>query len=346
MREQTPRSAPGPGPAPRDHPSRTADSAAARVLRLQRSHGNRAVTRALARELTTTKQMFEDDIAAKRWSRALSALETLDKNQIGPALGFLTPDQLRYLDDEATREGRSSSGSVRSGIRKTLTDQGVSKAHAKSGRGFGKAWAKYGKIKSGKKSDNSYAVEINLDFQPDPDVVGADEIRWIQAVRTVDMPSGSLNEPRPEFSSRATAANWMLDRMEGKQYGWYGINDDASAGTNTRPWTRGSKQTAWMWDKPGWDVPNMKWEFEAAAVCRTGSADTVTRKGDKRGFVYAVITWGFDVGANGEIKTHKIKVWNKPTDEFGQTVAKWNEQARGELATMNAAGQFELPAVQ
>jgi hypothetical protein len=349
MRERTPEGSSAAAKPARAAAPPSAATPAARVLALQRSHGNRAVTRLLARQpgVRTPKQMFEEDVTARKWDRALSALGTLDKSQIGPALGFLTPDQLRYLDDEATREGMSSSGTVRAGIGKALVGQGVTKEHAKSGRGFGKASAKYGKIMSGKKNATDYSVEISLDFKPDPAAVAADEITWIQTVRTVDTATGALNEPRPEFSSRATPSSWMLDRMEGRTHGWYGFADDASAQNNVRPWRRAAPKTsAWMWDQPAWDVPNMTWEFEAAAVCRTGSADTAMRKGDKPGFVYAVVTWGFDTGAHGEVKTHKIKVWNKPTDEFGEAVGLWNAQARNELATMNAPGQQQLPAVQ
>jgi hypothetical protein len=331
-------------------PSRTrpGESPADRVLALQRSAGNRAVVRVLARNgpvatMSTPKQMFEGDVAAKKWDRAVQALQNLDKKQIGPALGFLTPEQLRYLDDAATRASSKTSTS----IREALQTKGATKQQAKPGRAFGKASAKYGKIKSGKKSDKSYEVPIELTFKPDPAAVGADEITWIQTVRTVDTPAGTLNEPRAEFTARATPSSWMLDRLEGRKFGWYGFADDETTLGNVRPWAKSNPtQAAWMSDAPGWNVPDMKWEFEAAAVCRKGSADTSTRKGDKPGFVYAVVTWGFDVGHNGEVKTHKIKVWNKPTTDFVAAVDQWNAQARDELAVMNAPDQEELPAIQ
>ena len=318
-----------------------------RVLALQRSAGNRAVSQMLARNgpvLTTPKKMFEDDVAAGKWATAIRSLQSLDKSQVGPALGFLTPDQLRYLDDAATRADSSTSTSIRGQLRKF----GATATQARSGRGYGKASAKYGKVKSGKKGGaKDYEVPIELTFKPDTAAVAADEITWIQTVRTIDMPAGTLNEPRAEFAARATPSNWMLDRVEQRKYGWYGFNNDTTAGTNVRAWKKSTpKKAAWMYDAPSWNVPNMKWEFEAAAVCRTGSADTTTRKGDKPGFVYAVVTWGFDVGANGEVKTHKIKVWNKPTSEFMGAVAQWNAQARNELAVMNDPNQEQLPAIQ
>ena len=327
-----------------------AASAADRVLALQRSHGNRAVVRMLARNgpaLKTPKQMFEEDVAGGKWDRALQGLQVLDKKQIGSALGFLTPDQLRYLDDAATRDKQGESSGVRSKIRAELRHQGATKEHSQSGRGFGKASAKYGKITSGKKSATDYKVPIELTFKPDPAAVAADEITWIQSVRTVDTATGANNEPRPEFAARATPTNWMLDRLEGRKHGWYGFADDDTVQNNVRPWRSSApKQAAWMYDAPGWNEPDMRWEFEAAAVCRKGAADTATRKGDKPGFVYAVVTWGFDVGPHGEVKTHKIKVFNKPTGDFTAAVALWNSQARNELAVMNSPDQEELPAVQ
>src|SRR4051794_3723250 len=113
-----PLSAPRHAPAPAGR--------AERVLELQRSHGNRAVTRVLARR--TSKQIFEDSVAAKDWSGAATELGGFDKAQIGAALGFLTPDQLRYLDDAASRQGASTTSRSRSGIAKALGDQGVTKA--------------------------------------------------------------------------------------------------------------------------------------------------------------------------------------------------------------------------
>ena len=127
---------------PKDHPStkQSANSPAERgsgpvdgpltpatVIALQRLHGNTAVTRYLSRQptLVTPKKMFEDDVTAKKWDRAIQTLQNFEKGPMAGALSFLDINQLSYLDDAAARRGIKESNDVRKAIRKMLEGRGV-----------------------------------------------------------------------------------------------------------------------------------------------------------------------------------------------------------------------------
>ena len=304
------------------------------MVALQRSVGNRAATRLLARYRTPTER-FKDAVGSSDWITAAMVLSDFDEGQVAPILATLGVTDLRYLDDALSRHDWKGSGRLSAQVRKAMKAKGVATDRTKAGRGYGKARGKYGKVKDG----SSYSVEVDLYFQPDPGLVGADEISWIQTVRTIDADSGLSNEPGLPDQARTTDKQWMVDRIEDREYGWYGIDNDATAGGNVDPWLRSApNQAAHLWDKPSWNVKGMVWEYEAAAVCRKSSPG-----GDPVGTVYAVIGWGFTVSETGKVKKHEIKVWNKPSPRQLEAVAKWNKQARGEVLPKNDPNQRQLP---
>ena len=311
-------------------------TAADRVGALQRSVGNRATTRLLARYKSSAEQL-RDAIASGDWNTVARLMSDFDAADAAQRLGSLTITQLRYLDDAINRRGFKGGERLSAQVRTAMKATGVASDRTKAGRGYGKATGKYGKVTDG---NPRYSVEVDLYFRPDPALVGADEISWIQTVRTIDDSTHVSNEPGVPDQARTTEKQWMLDRLVGRKYGWYGINNDRSAADNVHPWVRnGTRRTAHMYDQPGWNQKSMVWEFEAAAVCRKSSAANA----DPVGTVYAVITWGFTVKESGKVKTHEIKVWNKPSPRQLEAVANWNRQARGELAAMNAPNQKQLP---
>jgi hypothetical protein len=339
---------------PRDHPStkQSADSPAERgsgpvdgpltpatVIALQRLHGNTAVTRYLSRQptLVTPKKMFEDDVTAKKWDRAIQTLQNFDKGPTAGALSFLDINQLSYLDDAAARRGIKESSDVRKAIRKMLEGRGVKRPEA--GRHYGKLEAKVGKITHGK-NGGTYEYPMDITFTPDPALCAADEIAFVQTAKTVDTTTGV--DPSPNHPNRNLPDYTHLDRVAGKKFGWYGYMDDESKSGNVTPWKRASPKTpAWMWDGPSWDHTNMTWFYETAVVCRKSAADTVDRKGDPPGFVYAAVTWGFTVNNDGTVKGLPTQVFNKPTEILDQSVQAWNTQAAGAPAQRNAPGSAQ-----
>lgn len=327
-------------PAPGRQRSEGARGLAPAVLALQRSHGNRAVTRALSRwpVMVSQKKMFEDEVAAKKWNRAAQVFGSLTADEMTAALSFLDINQLGYLDDGAHREGLKESDPTRVAIRKALVSKGVKKPAAATGRRYGKIKAKVGKIVHGDASKNKgYEFPMDITFMPTPGAVAAEEIAFVQTAKTVDTTTGV--DPSPNHPNRNMPDYNHLDRVAGKKFGWYGYMDDESKSGNVKPWKKSApKKPAWMWDGPSWDTPNMTWTYETAAVCRKGSPDTADRKGDKPGFVYAFVTWGFTVDAKLKVKALPIQIYNKPTDDFKESVRLWNVQAAGPAAQRNAPG--------
>jgi hypothetical protein len=311
-------------------PGTTAD----RMVALQRSIGNRAATRLLAR-YRTPREKFKDAVGSSDWNTAAMVLSNFDEGQVAPILATLGVTDLRYLDDAINRHDWKGSGRLSAQVRKAMKAKGVTTDRTKAGRAYGKASGKYGKVKDG----SAYSVEVDLYFQPDPALVGADEISWIQTVRTIDADTLLSNEPGKPDRARTTDKQYMVDRVVKRKYGWYGVDNDATAG-NVDPWLRNApNQAAHMWDEPSWNVKGMVWEFEAAAVCRKSSPGT----GDPVGTVYAVVSWGFTVSETGKVKKHEIKLWNKPSPRQLEAVAKWNLQAQGKLAHKNHPRQKQLP---
>lgn len=315
------------------------------VLALQRSRGNRAVGRLLARQptLVTPKKMFEDDVAGKKWKKAAQTLDSLDEATRKAALSFLDINQLGYLDDGAHRYGLDEDSPARKAIRKALEAKGVKQSATKTGRRYGKIEAKVGKIQHGDAAKGrGYEYPMDIWFTPEPGAVAAEEIAFVQTARTVDTTTGV--DPSPNHPHRNMPDYNHLDRVAGKKWGWYGYMDDESPSGNVTPWKKSDpKKPAWLWDGPSWNRGNMTWLYETAAVCRKGSPDTAARKGDKPGFVYAVVTWGFKVDNNLKVTPLPTEVWNKPTDDFKEAVRLWNVQAAGPAGNRNTPGGTQEP---
>ena len=93
-----------------------------------------------------------------------------------------------------------------------------------------------------------------------------------------------------------------------------------------------------MWDGPSWDHTNMTWSSTNGSCLSQARTDTVDRRGDPPGFVYAAVTWGFTVDNGGTVQGLPTQVFNKPTEILGQSVQAWNTQVAGAPAQRNAPG--------
>ena len=333
---------------------------AAEILQLQRAVGNRAVTQVLARNGTATRvspqQLFDQAVKDAKWKSAVGVLKSSfsSAKDLDSALSFVDGDQLRYLDDEAKRGGDSRGGAVRTAIRRRLRKTfGFDDDHDETGRGFGVISVKYGSYKHGKADPGgrNYEFPMTCTFKPLSTVVGADEIAFVQIFKMLDSTTGANIDPRHNFSMRALPDGSTVDRLPGRKWGWYGYDDAGTGGTpggNVSPWRRSApRQAASLSDRPQWNVPNSTWAFETAAVCKTPSPDTSTKKGDPAGTVYATITWGFTV--DDKLKVHPLpKVeFNKPTKDMIAAVKQWNTQAGfTDDADKNSPDQQLLPEMR
>ena len=315
------------------------------ILSLQRTAGNQAVGAMLARNgptggtatpAKTDAALYDDAVKAGDWDKAAELLIKLEWSKLSDKLDALTVDQLRLLDDGLSRLGGISPKRmlVRTMIATTLRDKGVDEKKLGPGTAYGEIKAEVGTIKNGDKSTGDYyEYPIKVIFKPNKAAVNADEIAFIQSVRVVGTATGTNKSPYG--TKRMTGKNTKVDRLTGKEQGWYGANDDDSPSGTSQSWRKTDPdKEAWLEDTPSADYENTTYQFETAAVCKSGP---------DKGTVYAVLTWGFTTDADLKVTATPNKVFNKMSKEFSAAVDKWNEQAKGAAADRSAAGQKELP---
>ncbi|MGH3938258.1 MAG: hypothetical protein ACRDTG_06425 [Pseudonocardiaceae bacterium] len=233
-------------------------------------------------------------------------------------------------------------GGIGSGLRHTiaveLQRKGVPAAKAAAGAAFGTLETTVEERIDGDEATGAwYSYQIKIMFTPDTAVVHADEIAFIQTVRLVETASGSNKNPDKKSEKRQTPSATNVDRRGGKKQGWYAIKDDGTPGTMLIPWRKSAPATpATMQDRASWNEPNTTWQFEAMAVCRSGT---------DLGKVYTAVTWGFSVDADLKLTEHARVVTNKQSAEATSAVTKWNDQATGSPFDRNAPEQMSLPAL-
>ncbi len=311
----------------------------ASVLRLPRAVGNGAGTVMLARSAPDEKA-FDDAVKSGDWATAATSLATLAMP--ATTLPPLTIDQLRLLQDAVTR-ARCVLGGVgivlQLAIAVELQGKGVPATKVAAGTVFGRLETKVDERSDGDQATGTpYAYKITITFTPDPAVIDADEIAFIQTTRLVETASGSNKDPKETNQKRQTPSATSVDRRSGKKQGWYGMMMDNGMGSGTLTvWKKSAPATpATMQDRASWNQPNTTWQFETIVVCRSGA---------NAGKVYAVVTWGFTVDADLKLTEQAPTVTNKQSMEATTAVGKWNDQAAGTAADCNAPGQMSLPTL-
>jgi hypothetical protein len=340
-------------PEPVEIPDARDPMSAFGLLALQQSAGNVAVQRAiLARNgggatataaptgAKTPDQAFADALAAKDWDKLAVILNSVFSwSDAGDKIDTLDADQCRWLDD-AARRVLPAAAAARIAIfaRSRLGDLGVDEAHQAPGAGYGEMEMEVISVTDGVVGTKSYEYSMKIKFKPEVAAVKADSIAFIQRVRLVDTKTGANKDWDQVNRERATTRQSSIDRIPGKDQGWYGVANDLTDQGNLQTWVRGGTKTeAFMTDAPGAAIPDTTWEFETAAVSRSGP-DT--------GTVYGVITWGFTVDDKLKVTGMPNLTFNKPTSDFSAAIATWNKQAKGPAAKRTSPNQAELPAVQ
>ncbi|MGH3937008.1 MAG: hypothetical protein ACRDS1_18830 [Pseudonocardiaceae bacterium] len=286
------------------------------------------------------EKAFDNAVTSGDWATAATSLATLAR----PAakLARLTIDQLRLLQDAVTRARRVLGGAgivLQLAIAVELQGKGVPAAKVAAGTAFGTLKSKVDERTDGNKATGTpYAYQITITFTPDPAVIDADEIAFIQTTRLIETANGCNKDPKQTNKKRQTSSATSVDRRGGKKQGWYGMMMDNGMGSGTLTvWKKSAPATpATMQDRASWNQPNTTWQFETMVVCRCG-ADA--------GKVYAVITWGFTVDADLKLTEQARMVTNKQSTEATTAVGKWNDQAAGSTVDRNAPGQVLLPTL-
>ncbi len=180
----------------------------------------------------------------------------------------------------------------------------------------------------------AYSSSVSIKFHPNPAKVNCDEVSFVQNVRTIDPATKIANEPRANFQNRMTGTGWTIDRVDKRQYGWYGYNNDGKPSGLVTPGKSPTPLTsAEMTDGPNWNVPNLIWDFEACAICKAG------REVNQ---VYGCLTWGFDADASFKVTSHPTEELSAPSAEFAEAIKKWNKQATGAESKRNDPNQKPL----
>ena len=311
------------------------------ILDLQRSAGNAAVSRSiLARQGTAAptaeeeveKAFFDDD-----WDRVVS----LTANRASPStvkrVATLDVDELRYLDDAIRRADQEGSWLAKV-VKSEFDAKKVPEKQQAPGAGYGTVKFKNTFIEDGDTTSTprkSARYGFEIEFMPNYLTVGsADEIGFIQNVRVVDLDTGANRAANGK--NRLASDLWHVDRLEGKDYGWYGMSDEGgSAKKKLTLWQKSDwREPAWMKDVPSRSKGNVQFQAETAVVCS---------KGFHAGKVYATVHWGFEIDKNLVVTPYETEVYNKETEAFRDAVDAWNAQATGPAAKRSSPTQHELP---
>ncbi|MGH6631350.1 MAG: hypothetical protein ACREB3_16610, partial [Burkholderiales bacterium] len=139
------------------------------------------------------EKAFDDAVKSGNWATAATSLAKLATPTT--KLPRFTIDQLRLLQDAVTRAGSMLGGVGRMlqiAIAVELQSKGVPAAKVAAGTAFGKLEIKIDERIDGDEATGTlYAYKINITFTPDPAVVNADEIAFIQTARLIETASGS-----------------------------------------------------------------------------------------------------------------------------------------------------------
>jgi hypothetical protein len=179
----------------------------------------------------------------------------------------------------------------------------------------------------------NYSSDVDITFSPDSKM-HCNEIAFVQSVKFSDVTTHASVETIPNYVQRRTGAGWTLDRIDQRQYGWYGFNNNGRPAGNVSPGKAPSPLTpATLHDTPSDTRPNSVFDFETCAICRAGTDVNKT---------YGCFHWGFNVDAANHLTSRPTSEAAAPSAEFSESVKQWNVQAAGPAATRNDPAQQPL----
>lgn len=163
-----------------------------------------------------------------------------------------------------------------------------------------------------------YSSDVELVFTPSTsDGCNCSEIAFVQTIKTVN-DSGANVETNTNQLDRMTSGDWSVDRVPGKKYGWYGLNDNGTFASTVTPGNT-TPTAASIRDTPSWSKKNTRWRFETCAICKSGA---------DQDNVYGCKTWGFDVDDTGQVSSSSSADSTTPSSDWSSSIAAWNNQAK------------------
>jgi hypothetical protein len=313
-------------------PMSVAPGLATTLLALQRSAGNRAVTRILARDA------WSEAVKYDKWKDAAKSLNDLKDKDINARLEQLNVGQLGQLLVGTRDWGTNDAGEVIWDEKTNARIREMIYAHRKK-RTF-VTFTAAGKVSTGKlgskvNGSNDAGMQIELYYLPDPDKITALEVAFLQIVRRLKA-DGSVDRDNEQAyaADRTTANGWHVDAYEADTSAFYGIKGYTTSAI-THPWYRSAPTIpCFMRDTPA--ITN-DGRFEAEAV-------PIQYAGPDEGKTYGSITWGM-TKKGGKVTTDAVGYRESPSSDFKSAVAAWNAQANspGKRAVQ---GQQVLPALK
>lgn len=271
------------------------------------------------------------------WGKAARFVIVLDDPGIVRNIAPLGPAELRQLAKGARNSPGGGHERLLGPIRAALK--------AKPGELFGTVAVKMQEhhgVYRRWDADDAYKCRVEIVFTPDPTVVDASLIAFVQTMSLLETePLGrgkyASKEDRSGLDDRFNAKKQAVDRPPRAGSGWYGQGSDPKASTlkpesGVDPGfaTGGTVHPATMVDTPEGKYGGTTWSYETSVIAREGT-DT--------GLTYAVVTWSFVVDNKLQIVAKNHAVVDKPTADFGAAVSAWNRQAAG-----SGGKQQPLPA--
>jgi hypothetical protein len=174
---------------------------------------------------------------------------------------------------------------------------------------------------------NSLPMSLSFDFNPAAcgSSCNCSPVGYIQIVRNYDLDDGTYIYPTSEKEDRATAYGWYIDRVEGRKWGYYGMNDN---GTFASYLTPGSATTnAVLGDEPARSEAepwiNFWWQAVSAPVCIQASSSCSNR-------LLGYYFWSWRVDQSGHVPApFHANAWKELDTEVKNAISEWNIQAPG-----------------
>jgi hypothetical protein len=325
------------------------------VLDLQQSVGNARVAAlvrsgrlgapTLARQPRTRErtpeQVFDAELAASHWEAAAVALDRMPAGDVTGKVATLTTGQCRRLLGALRISRRVAAANQ---IERPLKDR----SSIADGEIFGTVTTERDPHSAPSAADLA-SYDMWIQFSPDASVVDCREIAVVQAVRLTTTASGANAEILQHLINRQTPDAWAIDRIEDRRFGFYGYGNRGTAsgdpgtrsapvgGGNIRPGSSNPRQDMHYFDGPQTRLRGVTFEFETAIVARTGP---------QAGLVYSVVTWGFQVAADGTVTHRPVATTDRISATFTASREAWNAQARGPRASRNDPRQVALPSLR
>jgi RHS repeat-associated protein len=189
----------------------------------------------------------------------------------------------------------------------------------------GGTWAGKKPIPTNQVGGFNYNYRIDLNFTPNANFGGTlTDIKIIQIIKKTYTTGNEGGDAVTfaSFQARKGPGNWYVDRLPGRESGWYGQkNKNQGGGYNTSE-IKYKGNSVVYYDKPGSNSvlsndQGVEWEFQTFAIERKGNG----------GQVLGGVKWGFTVDTEGHvISSAKLRQVTSLGD-FRGAINAWNDQA-------------------